>query len=347
MQRWIKIGFVLVAGLALAAALGWFFVIQPVFLSGNTAFTQDEQRFNIPEGTVFDTLLLRLEKEGIIRDISSFRQCARFLEYGQRIRPGSYLIRQGESNLTIVRMLRAGNQTPVKLIIHNLRTLEDLAGRISTQIECDSLRALEAFRRSRAILPDISPGEDSLLCLFIPNTYEVYWNISPEQLMERMADEYDRFWTSDRTSMATSAGLTPNQIYILASIVEKETLVQDEKSTIAGVYMNRLRQGIPLQADPTVVFARQDFSARRVLFSDLEIDSPYNTYKYAGLPPGPICMPQQSTLLATLNAEQHQYIYFCAKADGSGRHAFAKTLAAHNRNARDYQQWLNARQIYN
>ena len=147
--------------------------------------------------------------------------------------------------------------------------------------------------------------------------------------------------------MATSAGLTPNQIYILASIVEKETLVQDEKSTIAGVYMNRLRQGIPLQADPTVVFARQDFSARRVLFSDLEIDSPYNTYKYAGLPPGPICMPQQSTLLATLNAEQHQYIYFCAKADGSGRHAFAKTLAAHNRNARDYQQWLNARQIYN
>lgn len=347
MQRWIKIGLMLITGLALATALSWFLFIQPVFLRGNTAFNEENKRINISEGTEFDALIEHLAENGIVRDMSTFKQCARLLKYGQRIRPGSYLIPQGASNLSMVRQLRAGNQTPVKLIIHNLRTLEDMAGRISSQVDIDSLQLLSTFQRSRQILPEVNPGEDSLLCLFLPNTYEVYWNITPENLMKRMASEYERFWTTERISRAREAGLTPDQIYILASIVEKETLVQDEKSTIAGVYLNRLRKGIPLQADPTVVFARQDFSARRVLFSDLEIDSPYNTYKYAGLPPGPICMPQQSTILATLNAEQHDYIYFCARADGSGRHAFARTLAAHNQNARDYQHWLNTQRIFN
>ncbi len=346
MRRWFLILVFALVALLMGGLLIYTQYVQPVFFSPNVQLSEPKEKLFIRTGTSFQALVHQLDSLNILEDTASFTSCARYLKYGARVRPGQYVLEDGWNNLTLVRLLRAGAQSPIKLVIHNVRTLDELAGKIGRQIEPDSLEILEAFHHSREIIPDASPGEDSLMCLFLPNTYEVYWTITASELLERMVKEYDRFWTPERQQLANKAGYTPNQIYILASIVEKETLVRDEKATIAGVYLNRLARGIPLQADPTVVFARGDFSAGRVLFSDLEIDSPYNTYKYPGLPPGPICMPEPGTIQATLQAEQHGYIYFCAKADRSGRHAFARTLAAHNENARTYQRWLNEQRIF-
>ncbi len=346
MRRWFLIVVFALVALLVGGLLVYSQYIQPVFFAPNVTVYKSSQRLSIRTGTSFQALVHQLDSLGIIADTSSFTSCAQYLKYGARVRPGQYLLEDGWSNLTLVRLLRAGAQTPIKLVIHNVRTLDELAGKIGKQIEPDSLEIWEAFIQSREIIPQATPGEDSMMCLFLPNTYEVYWTIKPDELLERMVKEYDRFWTTERRLQATRSGYTPNQIYILASIVEKETLVSDEKATIAGVYLNRLERGIPLQADPTVVFAKGDFSTGRVLFRDLEIDSPYNTYLYPGLPPGPICMPEPGTILATLQAEQHSYIYFCAKPDRSGRHAFARTLAAHNDNARSYQRWLNEQRIF-
>lgn len=334
------------AGLTGCALLVWFLYIQPIFIAGNVQWPDEEKYFTIPTGTTFQQLLNQLEKEDILADTASFRRCAAYLHYGDQVKPGKYLLQDNWSNLTFIRLLRSGAQSPIKLVIHNVRTLDELAGKIGQQLELDSTDMTDALSMSRSLVPEATPGEDSLLCLFLPNTYEVYWTITAQELLERMWKEYNRFWTEARKSLAQQTGFTPNQIYILASIVEKETLASAEKSIIAGVYLNRLHQGIPLQADPTVVFAKGDFTTGRVLFKDLEIDSPYNTYIYSGLPPGPICIPEPSTIDATLKAENHDYIYFCAKPDQSGRHTFAKTLAAHNENARVYQNWLNQNRIF-
>ncbi|MCF8236573.1 MAG: endolytic transglycosylase MltG [Saprospiraceae bacterium] len=346
MRRWFLIVVFALVALLMGGLLIYSQYIEPVFFAPNVQMSPSTQRLSIRTGTTFEGLVRQLDSLGIIADTASFTSCARYLKYGARVRPGQYRLEDGWSNLTLVRLLRSGAQSPIKLVIHNVRTLDELAGKIGHQIEPDSLEIWDAFRNSRQIIPESSAGEDSLMCLFLPNTYEVYWTIKPEELLVRMVEEYNRFWTPERIEQATQAGYTPNQIYILASIVEKETLVKDEKATIARVYLNRLERGIPLQADPTVVFAKGDFSTGRVLFSDLEIDSPYNTYKYPGLPPGPICMPEPGTILATLQAEKHEYIYFCAKPDRSGRHTFARTLAAHNANARNYQHWLNEQRIF-
>ncbi len=324
----------------------WFLYVHPVFFAANVQWPEKKERLVIRTGTTFQELLDQLGELKIIRDTSTFRRCANYLNFGAKIKPGKYEVNDGWSNMILIRLLRSGAQSPIKMVIHNVRTLDELTGKIAQQLEVDSLDIDQALKNSRTILPDASPGEDSLLCLFLPNTYEVYWTIKPDELLRRMWKEYNRFWSAERKDQALQIGYTPNQIYILASIVEKETLASAEKSTIAGVYVNRLHDGIPLQADPTVVFAKGDFSTGRVLFKDLEIDSPYNTYLYAGLPPGPICMPEPSTIDATLHAEKHNYIYFCAKSDRSGRHVFAKTLAAHNENARVYQQWLNQNKIF-
>ncbi|MCB0689193.1 MAG: endolytic transglycosylase MltG, partial [Saprospiraceae bacterium] len=239
----------------------------------------------------------------------------------------------------------SGNQTPVNLVINNVRTINDLAGKIASQVEVDS-STLANYLKDPSFLNKFDLDAEDAMTLFIPNTYQVYWTVSPDALSERLSQEKIKFWESnDRVRKATDLNLTPAQVYTLASIVERETQAGKERPTVAGLYLNRLKQGIPLQADPTVVFATGIYDLRRVLNVHLEIDSPYNTYKYAGLPPGPIFMPSIQSIDAVLDAEKHDYLYMCARPDNSGLHAFAASLSAHNQNANRYRQWLNDRGI--
>jgi UPF0755 protein len=257
------------------------------------------------------------------------------MNYPNTVRPGKYKIEPKTSYIDLIRKLRAGIQEPVNLTFNNIRTKQDLAGNLSKQIELDSLTILKHF---------INQPESFLH--FIPNTYEVYWNLSEKSLFSKMKKEYNKFWNTSRKAKAKKIGLTPKEVAVLASIVQSETQKNDEKPRVAGVYANRLKKGMLLQADPTLIFAHQDFTITRVLNIHKEIDSPYNTYKYTGLPPEPICLPEISSLDAVLNYENHDYIFFCAKEDFSGYHNFAKTNRQHERNAAVYRKALDAREIY-
>jgi UPF0755 protein len=346
MRRWLLAG-VITLGMALClAAAFWFFWLYPVFYRPSVMAAEEPHILYIPTGAGFGELTDQLVRQGILRDQVRFETAAARMGYPDRVKPGRYCIQPGWNNRQLVGHLRSGNQEAVRVVINNLRLREELAGRLAAKLEPDSLAFLDALYRLREYVPDIPLGEDSTLCLFIPNTYEMWWNSSPADLLERMWKEQRRFWNETRLAQAEALGLSPTAVYILASIVEKETLVAGEKSRIAGVYLNRLRLGMPLQADPTVVFALRAFDKERILYRDLDVDSPYNTYRYAGLPPGPICMPEISTIDAVLQPESHDYLYFCARPDNSGAHAFAKTLAAHNENARRFQQWLNTRGVF-
>jgi UPF0755 protein len=245
----------------------------------------------------------------------------------------------------LVRLLRSGNQTPVKVTFNNVRTKEDLAEKITRNLEINENQFMK-FVMDSVYIRKFGFEEETIISMFIPNTYEVWWNTSPENLFDRMYREYENFWTEARKEKARNLGLNQVEVSTLASIVQAETQKSDERARVAGVYMNRLRIRMPLQADPTLVFAIGDFSIKRVLNVHKEIESPYNTYKYAGLPPGPINLPEISALDAVLNYEDHQYLYFCAKDDFSGYHAFATNLTDHMNNARRYQNALNKAKIY-
>jgi UPF0755 protein len=241
-------------------------------------------------------------------------------------------------------MLRGGKQTPLKMTIQNVRTIEQMCGRVAAKLAFDSLQLVNYIQSGFDTLA--GTRSETRLTRFIPNTYEFYWTVSPQEFCQRMLKEYDKFWTAEKIDKANALGLSQDEVYTLASIIEKETNYNPEKTRMAGVYLNRIERGIPLQADPTVVFAVGDFEIRRVLLGHLEVDSPYNTYKHQGLPPGPIFMPGIASIEAVLNKENHDYLYFCARPteEGAG-HAFAKTLSAHNVNARRYQNWLNQQGI--
>lgn len=262
---------------------------------------------------------------------------------------GRYLLKEGMSNNELVNMLRIGAQTPVKLSFNNQDTLEKLAGRIATQIEPDSITILTSLK-DEEFLSKNNFTEKSVLQIFIPNSYEVYWNISAEKFREKMLVEYKRFWNKSRLQKAKSLNLTKEEVITLASIVQKETAKKVERPIVAGLYLNRLKKGWPLQADPTIIYCvkevkGQDYVVKRVLTADLQINSPYNTYKYKGLPPTLISMPDISSIDGVLNAENHNYYYMCVNVDKLGYHTFAKTLAQHNRNAAKYHQWLNKQRI--
>jgi len=332
--------FILFVGLA----LGFFFynaVWRP-----NVNIQGESFELQIPTGTDYAGLKSILESKELILDQKSFDLVARLMKYDVgTVKSGLFSIQNDWSNRQLISHLRSGKQTPVNLTFNNFRTIQELAGGIAKQVELDSLTLLE-YILDEQNLAIWNTDEQNILCQFIPNTYQVYWNMSAEKLVERLRKERDMFWSkNDRGIKAEQLGFKKDQLYTLASIVQKETLVNDEKSRIAGVYLNRIRKGMLLQADPTVVFAVGDFTIRRVLNKHLETKSPYNTYMNVGLPPGPIYMPDISTLEATLTPESHNYLYFCAKPDNSGRHAFAKTLAQHNANARKYQKWLSAQGI--
>lgn len=276
--------------------------------------------------------------------LKMFHLLAMKKDYYDHIRPGRYDLGSGNSTLQVFRNLRSGNETPVRITIPPLHNAKELARLLGKKLMADSTEFASALGDS-ALLAKFGLKRETAVCLFLQNTYEVYWTTTGEKLLERMAKEYDHFWTKERMTKLENAQLTREQAITLASIVEGETANNAEKPTIAGLYLNRLHKGIKLQADPTVKFAVGDFTIRRVLLRHLETDSPYNTYRNEGLPPGPICIPSPVSVDAVLNYEHHDYIYMCAKEDFSGTHNFAVTAQEHAANARRFQQALDARGI--
>lgn len=292
----------------------------------------------------FDDLCRQLIDSAGCNRIGSFKQLAGLLKYPANIRTGRYAVEPGMNNLDLLNDLRRGHQVATRLTFNNIRFKDDLAERLDEQLMLDKDEIL-ALLNDSAYCDSLGFTTETINALFIPNTYEVYWNIPARKLMQRMQREYKAFWTDKRLEKAQAIGLTPVEVAILASIVEEETAAADEYPIVAGLYLNRLHRGIPLQADPTVKFAVGDFTLQRILFQHLEIDSPYNTYKYAGLPPGPLRIPTIKGMDSVLNHMKHNYLYMCAKEDFSGRHNFAATLAEHNRNANRYRAELNRRKI--
>lgn len=293
----------------------------------------------------FETIKNKLYSDNVIVNRKSFEWLAKKLDYPKYIKSGHYIIKDGINNNQLLNTLRAGNQTPVKFTFNNIRTIEQLASRIDEQLEMDSLDFIYAIQK-HDILKTMGFDKYNYASLFIPNTYELYWNIDPDEFVDKMIAEYNHFWNEERLNKTKTIGLNPIEVSILASIVDKETAKNSEMPRIAGVYLNRLKKNWLLQADPTLIFALGDFEIKRVLDVHKKIESPYNTYKYVGLPPGPICIPSIAAIDAVLNAEKHKYFYFCAKADMSGYHVFARNMREHNINAEKYRKALNKKRIY-
>ena len=331
-----KLTFFLIASTLLITFV--FYTYQIVY-TPNILVDRDDRTFIIRSGYTFRKVQEELGKGGFVNDMVSFSFLARLKDYDKHIMPGRYMLRRNMTNLQAISVLESGQKQAVKVTFTNVRLLDELGEKITKNIgvtpsEFDE--ALEDFVETN------TEGftRDNVISMFLPNTYEVYYNVLPDELIERMHTEYKRFWSEERLAKAKEIGLTPFEVSTLASIVQAESVKKEEAEIIAGLYVNRLKKNIPLQADPTLVFATKDFGAKRVLNTHKEIDSPYNTYKNAGLPPGPINMPQIYTLDAVLNYQKHSYIYMCAREDFSGYHNFATTLAEHNKNARRYQDAL-------
>ncbi|MFC6098636.1 endolytic transglycosylase MltG [Olivibacter domesticus] len=306
--------------------------------------TDTEDYLYVRTGAQFEDLMLDLGEKNLLKDTASFRWAAVNMEYPSRMKPGKYKLNKGMNNRTLINMLGGGFQEPVKLRFQNIRLKEQFAGFLATQIEPDSTSLINLIN-SDTLATNYGFNTDNFFTMFIPNTYELYWNISTNDFFTRMHEEYEKFWTAERKEKAQALNLSPIQVSILASIVKGEALHIDEMPKIAGLYINRLQKGILLQADPTVIFATNDFTIRRVLNKHLLTNSPYNTYIYKGLPPGPIMMPSIASIDAVLNYQKHNYIYMCAKEDFSGYHNFSSSVAEHLVNARKFQQALNERNI--
>ena len=283
--------------------------------------------------------------KGIVSDMGTFWAAAEKMNLQGPLKPGRYRLKEGMNNRTLINMLKAGNQEPVNLKMQNVRKKENLASLLAKNLEMDSVSFMRLLD-SAAFIEKYGFDAQTVYTMFIPNTYQTYWNSSPEEFFKKMNKEYLKFWNDERQQKAATLNLTATQVYILASIVDAEALYDKEMPTIAGLYLNRLNKGILLQADPTVIFANDDFTVKRVTGPLLRVDSRYNTYKYAGLPPGPIMMPSINAIDAVLNKEDNDYIYMCAKEDFSGYHSFAKTVQEHNINARKYREALNKKQIF-
>jgi UPF0755 protein len=315
-------------------------------LTPNVEMGEKESVFiYIPTGSSYNDVIRIMEESKVIIDIDSFKWTSSRKGYPQSIKPGKYKLKNKMSNRELVNMLRAGLQTPVRLTFTGFRTPQQLAQRVSNQIEADSAEIVTAFS-SVEITSKYGFTPQTFIAMFVPNTYEFYWNTDATKFFERMKREYENFWTEERDKKEQAIGIGRIGVVTIASIIEEETNKLDERPKIAGVFLNRLNKGIALQACPTIKFALNDFTIRRVLSRHLVVNSPYNTYKYRGLPPGPINAPSITSIDAVLNYEKHDYYYFSANPDQSGSHVFTKTLAEHNRNAREYQKLLNKRKVY-
>lgn len=328
----------------LVVAFAW--LSYSVLIKPNVYTADHQQAFiTIPTGSSFADVKMELYSHGYIINRRNFEWVARLRDYPESIRPGRYRIDESMSNLELINLLRSGAQTAVKLTFNNVRTPDLLAGRLAAQIEADSATFMQLFNDS-LFLDSLGIKKTEIFNIFMPDTYEVYWDTPARSVIKRMKTEADKFWQGERNAKLERIKLSRNEAITLASIVEKETNKNDEKARVAGVYMNRLKNGWLLEADPTLVFAHGDFGIRRVLAVHKTINSPYNTYLYHGLPPGPIYLPSKASIDAVLNYEDHQYMFFCAREDFSGYHNFARTLDQHNLNAYKYRQALNRRNIY-
>ncbi|WP_333601330.1 endolytic transglycosylase MltG [Flavobacterium sp.] len=313
------------------------------FFTSDTNFDKDEVYVQIPTGSTYQDVEKIIAP--LVKNMSDFEFIAKRRSYPDNVKPGRFLLKKGMSAFQLVAAMR--RNVPVKLAFNNQERLENLCERLSSQIEPDTTKLLATFR-DPVFLQKNGFTKDNVFAMFLPNTYEVYWNISAEKFRDKMLNEYNRFWTKERIAKATALNLTPVQVITLASIVHKETVKKSERPTVAGVYLNRLNQGMLLQADPTVIYALKlrdnDFDQiiKRVLYNDLFINSPYNTYQNIGLPPGPIAMPDVDAIDAVLNPDKNDYLYFCASVEKFGYHAFAATLAQHEVNRKKYVEWLNA-----
>jgi UPF0755 protein len=333
--------------LGLIGAGVFAYLIYNALFSPNTAFNNKEAHIYIPTGTSYDDFKSLVQP--LLSDMVTFEAVAKRKKYLDNIKPGKYILKKGMNNNEIVNSLRSNN-IPVNVSFNNQETLSKLAGRISVQIEADSTSLLEAFT-DPGFLEENGLTADTGLSIFIPNSYEFFWNTSATDFRDRMLKEYERFWNNDRLKKMELVKLTPIQVISLASIVQKETAKVEERPRVAGLYLNRLKSNMLLQADPTVIYALKrelgnfDTVIKRVLYKDLELNSPYNTYKYSGIPPGPITMPDISSIDAVLNPEKHDYFYMVANVEDFGYHKFANSLAQHNRNKVQYIRWINEQNI--
>ncbi|MCP4053909.1 MAG: endolytic transglycosylase MltG [Mesoflavibacter sp.] len=332
-------------GLVIAGYFAYF--VYNAMLKPNTAFNNETAYIYIPTNATYAEV--REQLEPLLKDIDSFDALAIQKKYTTNIKAGRFPIKKGMSNNDIINSIRSNN-LPIKLSFNNQERIEDLAGRIAQQIEPDSLSLLKAITDS-TFLKEKNFTKQTVLNMYVPNTYEFFWNTSPELFRDKMLGEYYRFWNDSRQAKRKALKLSVNEVMTIASIVQKETAKIDERPRVAGVYLNRIRKGWPLEADPTVIYAKKlkenNFNQviKRVLYKDLEIDSKYNTYKYPGIPPGPITMPDVSAIDAVLNPEKHNYMFFVADVKNFGYHKFAKTLAQHNANKRLYTQWISSQGI--
>lgn len=333
---------------ALIVGTGLYFLLHfrhKIFSPNVEIGNKETQSLYIPTGATYSEVTGLLEISGAIKNLDNFKWLAEKKGYPGNVKPGHYQLKNGMSNNELVNMLRGGLQTPVRLTFSDVRTKHHLAGKISNTIEADSAAILDLLN-DNSVLSDFGFDTATVYAMIIPNTYEMWWDTDAYEFLERMHGEYENFWNEERTKKAREAGLSPVEVATLASIVDEETVREDEKPTVAGLYINRLKRNMRLQADPTIKFVLGDFSINRVLTRDLKIDSPYNTYIYAGLPPGPIRFPSVSGIQAVLNHEEHDYLYMCARDDFSGYHNFAKTLRQHNINAAKYRRALRERRIW-
>lgn len=336
----------IVAVVVASVLLVYGFVLIRQIFSANTKFNEDKVYVYVPTGS--DYTAVRKLIAPYVEDMQRFEMVAGKMSYAENVKPGRFLLKKGMNSYELVKSMRSND--PVDLAFNNQERLENLAGRVGSQIEPDSLSLLTTFKDS-VFLKENGFTEENVFVMFIANTYEVYWNITAEKFRDKMIKEYRNFWNEKRTQQAAKQGLTPVTATILASIVHKESVKKDERPRIAGVYLNRLQQEMPLQADPTVIFALKkksnDFNQviKRVFYNDLFLNSPYNTYKNTGLPPGPIAMPDITALEAVLTPEKHNYIYFCASVDRFGYHEFAATLDEHDKNAKKYSDWIDSQGV--
>ena len=319
-------------------AIGYYYLFTPFSAQTEKAYLY------IDNDDTADSVYAKLAPLSSETSLTGLRTLARHYDYADNIRTGRYAIQPDMNTVDVFRTIKNGHQEPLMLTIPECRTMRQMAARLATKLMIDSTHIAAALV-DPMFCERLGYDTCTIACAFVPNTYEVYWNTSVDRLMERMAAEHDKFWTSQRKQKAARLGLSPNEVSTLASIIDEETANNAEKPMIAGMYLNRLKTGMPLQADPTVKFALNDFALRRIYHTHLEVNSPYNTYKHTGLPPGPIKVASIQGIDAVLDRVEHNYLYMCAKEDFSGTHNFAATYKEHLRNAERYAKALNQRGI--
>ncbi len=343
---WKKVILSVIVILLLTGAGGFYYVYRLIYQPNVSLGNQKNNYIYIKTGSDFNDVLAMLYEKNLVVNRASFEWLAEKKKYKDKVRPGRYRIKAGMSNNELINLLRAGLQEPVQITFHTVRTKEDLVSKVCGKLEADSAEMIGLLNDNAWLADNYGLKRENALTMFIPNTYEFYWNTSAKDFVARMAKEYKTFWNDSRKEKAKKINLSQTEVSVLASIVQAEqNRFDDEKPVIAGLYINRIKKGMPLQSDPTLIYAKGDFTIQRVLNEDKLIDSPYNTYKHTGLPPGPINLPELSSLEAVLNYDKNEYIYMCAKEDFSGRHNFAKTIEQHDIFAAKWRKALRERNI--